>query len=69
MWSPHGPYLPAVLWTELSSRALAAPSLPGVGSRLRGAAWVWPSTEEQSCTDGGAAACTAVGPPSAAEQG
>lgn len=29
----------------------------------------WPSTEELPCTDGGAAACTVVGPPSAGERG
>ena len=34
-----------------------------------GVARLWPSTEKQPCTDGGAAVCTVVGPPSTGEHG
>lgn len=66
---PAGPHTvgPPPPLTGLCSRALPASVSPGSG--VGGTARVWPSLEKQPCTDGGAAGCTVVGPPSSGEHG
>lgn len=51
----------AVLWGAPRAASPGRGRGPGCSSGSAG-------TEELRCTDGGAAACTVVGPPSAAEQ-
>lgn len=62
-----GPHTSLPLPTELCSRVLPAPV--SQVAEVGGMAPVWPSPEKQPCTDGGAAGCTVVGPPSAGEHG